>query len=164
MRCYRRDIQYSKAHPSCKLDTYRPNRERAPIIVFIYGGSWSSGSKFIYTPLANTLRELGCAVVVPDYRKYPLVKVAAMYDDVRSSIQWAYDHAEEFNGDRDNIFVMVRIQLDVGNGKLILNQQFQGHSAGAHLITQTILSDLISKVQKEDSDRRMLPVVQGVIL
>ena len=46
-------------------------------------------------------------MVVPDYRKYPVVKVAPMYDDVRSSIQWAYDHAEEFNGDRDNIFVMV---------------------------------------------------------
>ncbi|CDS04976.1 hypothetical protein LRAMOSA07506 [Lichtheimia ramosa] len=141
----KRDIQYSKVHPSCRLDAYRPNRDRAPIVVFIYGGSWSSGSKFIYTPLANTLRELGCAVVVPDYRKYPLVKVGPMYDDVRSSIQWAYDHAEEFNGDRDNIFVM-------------------GHSAGAHLTMQTILSDLINKVQKDGSDRPALPVIQGIIL
>lgn len=104
----RRDIQYSSAHPSCKLDVYLPDESTsAPIVVFVYGGSWSSGSKYIYTPYANTLREMGYVVVVPDYRKYPYVKSDAMYDDVRRAIRWAYDHADDIRGDKNAIHVMV---------------------------------------------------------
>ncbi|KAI8390841.1 Alpha/Beta hydrolase protein, partial [Radiomyces spectabilis] len=70
-----RDITYSDADTLCKLDVYHPekknNQRASPIVVFIYGGSWSSGAKYLYTPFANTLRELGYVVVVPDYRKYP---------------------------------------------------------------------------------------------
>ncbi|KAI9257310.1 Alpha/Beta hydrolase protein [Phascolomyces articulosus] len=69
-----RNIQYSDAHASCLLDVYHPEQtseSKPPIILFIHGGSWSSGSKLLYTSFANTLRELGYVVVVPDYRKYP---------------------------------------------------------------------------------------------
>lgn len=105
-----REITYSDAHPSCRLDVYKPKHrdQLSPIIVFIYGGSWSSGNKYLYTPLANTLRELGYIVAVPDYRKYPLVKVDAMYDDVRRAIKWAFEHGREYGGDPNAIYVMVR--------------------------------------------------------
>ncbi|KAI8884751.1 alpha/beta-hydrolase, partial [Backusella circina FSU 941] len=94
------DIQYSNESTNCKLDVYLPNKKitSAPIIVFIYGGSWSSGSKLMYTTCANTLRDLGYVVVVPDYRKYP-----------------------------------------------------EGHSAGAHLATQVVLSDVIEKVKYQEN-------------
>ncbi|ORE05009.1 alpha/beta-hydrolase [Rhizopus microsporus var. microsporus] len=86
------DISYTS---TCSLDVYHPNRtSQAPIILFLYGGGWSTGSKVYYTTFANTLRELGYVVVVPDYRKYP-----------------------------------------------------EGHSAGAHLVAQVVLSDVIEKVK-----------------
>lgn len=91
------------------LDLYLPATSTStPIIVFIYGGSWSSGSKTMYITMANTLRELGYAVVVPDYRKYPEVKADMMYHDVRKAIRWAYTHAHEFNGDTEQIHIMVK--------------------------------------------------------
>jgi hypothetical protein len=61
----------------------------------------------MYTTMANTLRELGYVVVVPDYRKYPQVKADKMYHDVRKAIRWAYTHAHEINGDTEQIHVMV---------------------------------------------------------
>lgn len=93
-----------------KLDVYHPAKKLhgSPIIVFVYGGAWSSGSKLIYTTLANTLRELGYVVVVPDYRKYPQVKVDGMYQDIREAIKWTHQHAADINGDPELIFIMVK--------------------------------------------------------
>ncbi|CEJ02112.1 hypothetical protein RMCBS344292_16129 [Rhizopus microsporus] len=99
------DIPYTS---TCSLDVYHPNRtSQAPIILFFYGGGWSSGSKTYYTTFANTLRELGYVVVVPDYRKYPEVKIDGIYEDVREAIKWVYAHAEQINGDPDMIYMMV---------------------------------------------------------
>ncbi|ORZ22202.1 Alpha/Beta hydrolase protein [Absidia repens] len=81
-RIVSRDIIYSEASNVCKLDIYHPDGNKMacndgedsmkkPAIIFIYGGSWSSGQKLLYTSMANTLRESGYVVVVPDYRKYP---------------------------------------------------------------------------------------------
>ncbi|KAI8345304.1 Alpha/Beta hydrolase protein [Choanephora cucurbitarum] len=95
---------------SCKLDVYHPDKrsdgQLARIIVFIYGGSWGSGSKLLYATLANTLRELGYVVVVPDYRKYP-----------------------------------------------------EGHSAGAQLTAQVVLSDMIEQVKYDESMQSTPPRV-----
>ncbi|KAI9006658.1 Alpha/Beta hydrolase protein [Phycomyces nitens] len=119
----KRDIVYSDNDPECKLDVYSPglvHQKKAPIIVFIYGGSWSSGSKYIYTPLANTLREMGYVVIVPDYRKYPR-------------------HAPEIHGDSELLYVM-------------------GHSAGAHLVSQVVLTDLVDKASYSEAARDRLNV------
>lgn len=100
------NIQYS---PTSCLDVYHPvkKRELSPIILFIYGGSWSSGSKLIYTTFANTLRELGYIIVVPDYQKYPTVKVEGMYKDIKDAMRWVYKHANELHGDPDMIYMLV---------------------------------------------------------
>ncbi|KAG1141189.1 hypothetical protein G6F37_009244 [Rhizopus arrhizus] len=121
------DIQYS---PTGYLDVYHPikKKQASPIILFVYGGSWSSGSKLLYTTFANTLRELGYVVIVPDYRKYPEVKIDAMYKDIREAIKWTYKHANEIHGDPDMIYML-------------------GHSAGAQLISQVVLSDVIEKAK-----------------
>ncbi|KAI9485070.1 Alpha/Beta hydrolase protein [Zychaea mexicana] len=142
-----RNVEYSDAHSSCLLDVYHPERtieSKPPIIIFIHGGSWSSGSKLLYTPFANTLRELGYVVVVPDYRKYPQVKVDSIYDDVRQALLWTYANADEINGDREKIYLM-------------------GHSAGGHLCAQVILKNAID-VAKKQSIQEPLPRVKGLLL
>ncbi|KAI7906392.1 Alpha/Beta hydrolase protein [Cokeromyces recurvatus] len=128
---------------NCKLDIYHPEKKTkgrqeekkrllSPIVIFIYGGGWGSGNKMIYSTLANTLRELGYVVIVPDYRKYPEVKINEIYKDIREAIKWSYKHALEFNGDPEQIYLM-------------------GHSAGAQLAAQVVLSDVIEQV-KYDQD------------
>jgi prenylcysteine alpha-carboxyl methylesterase len=119
---YRQNIPYDDDNPAALLDLYLPAKKAIstsatlhPIIVFIYGGSWSSGSKQMYTTMANTLRELGYAIVVPDYRKYPEVKAEMMYQDVRKTIRWAFTHAHEFNGDTEQIHVMVNFERHTQN-------------------------------------------------
>lgn len=103
------------------MDVYYPEKkpdDSAPVIIFIYGGSWSSGSKFLYTAFANTLRELGYVVVVPDYRKYPQVKVDSMYHDVRETIKWTFKHAAEIGGDPELIYVMVTANIHLHTSKI----------------------------------------------
>ncbi|CAO3595130.1 unnamed protein product [Absidia cylindrospora] len=172
-RIVSRDITYSEASNVCKLDIYHPDGNKMtcngskgsmkkPAIIFIYGGSWSSGQKLLYTSMANTLREGGYVVVVPDYRKYPAVKADSIYDDIRQAIKWTYRHADDIGVDIDMIYVM-------------------GHSAGAHLASQVVLCDLVEKVKhasltsKKKSDSTgdsipknhttdFLPQVEGLLL
>lgn len=93
------------------LDIYHPNKRRdgqlSKIIIFVHGGSWDSGSKMLYTTMGNTLRELGYIVIIPDYRKYPEVKIDEMYKDIREAIKWTFKHTADINGDPEQIFVMV---------------------------------------------------------
>ncbi|KAG1140266.1 hypothetical protein G6F37_009232 [Rhizopus arrhizus] len=124
------DVQYS---PTSYLDVYHPLKEQlSPIIIFIYGDSWSSGSKLLYRTFANSLRELGYVVIVPDYQKYPRVKIDGMYKDIRETIKWVYNHANEIRGDPDLIYML-------------------GHSSGAHLISQVVLSDVIDKAKYQQT-------------
>ncbi|CEP07923.1 hypothetical protein [Parasitella parasitica] len=119
-----------------KLDVYHPDKKQdgslSRIIVFVYGGGWGSGTKLIYSTLANTLRELGYVVVVPNYRKYPEVNIDGIYDDIREAIKWTHKNATNFNGDAEQIYLM-------------------GHSAGAHLVSHVILSDIINQVRYDES-------------
>ncbi|ORX92949.1 alpha/beta-hydrolase [Basidiobolus meristosporus CBS 931.73] len=132
-----------------KLDVYLPTRisTLAPVIFFIYGGSWSSGNKLMYTLLADTLRKEGYMVVVPDYRKYPEVKIAQIYEDVTQALLWTRDNAKHYGGDPSCISIM-------------------GHSAGAHLAAQMVLDDIRRKVEMQTStaDTTALPPVQHLIL
>lgn len=56
-----------------KLDIYRAEDPKpdAPVLMFIHGGSWDSGSKNIYKFLAEGFTLSGYDIVVPNYRIYP---------------------------------------------------------------------------------------------
>lgn len=81
----------------------------------------------MYTTMANTLRELGYAVIVPDYRKYPEVKAGKMYHDVRKTIRWAFTHAHEFSGDTEQIHVMVSVECHAKNRASVAPLMYQNH-------------------------------------
>lgn len=66
-----------------KLDLYYPPKmnkskdERPSLVVFIYGGAWTTGHRSIYCLLARQMaEELNAAVVCPDYSTYPKVRNA----------------------------------------------------------------------------------------
>ncbi|CAI2176099.1 1039_t:CDS:2 [Funneliformis geosporum] len=86
------DIYYGSHSKTNRLDLYIPDTANLqqqfdalathPVIVFLYGGAWSSGDKILYTLLALRLRSLGYVVVVPNYTLYPNGKIDMMISDI----------------------------------------------------------------------------------
>ena len=76
------------------LDIYRSEKPKAeaPVLVFVHGGSWDSGSKNIYKFLAEGFTKSGYDIVVPNYRLYPDTKFPGFLEDNAKAV--AYTKAE----------------------------------------------------------------------
>jgi acetyl esterase/lipase len=89
------------------LDVYAPaNAAGAPVVVFFYGGSWESGKRRWYGYVGKTLADNGIVAVIPDYRKYPDVQFPDFVDDAANAVRWTRDHAPQFGGDPQRLYVM----------------------------------------------------------
>jgi len=110
------DIKYGSKNWQ-KLDLYYPDEsfnKPLPLIVFFYGGRWSYGEKAQYKFFAKTFTDLGYAVAIPDYIKYPSARFPAFVEDAALAIAWLHNNAKDIGIDKDKLFV-------------------SGHSAGAHI-------------------------------
>jgi acetyl esterase/lipase len=97
-----------------KLDIYRPPGVASPpVVVFFYGGSWSSGSRAEYQFVGNALASRGIMVVIADYRLYPQVSYPGFIEDSAQAVAWTMRHIGAYGGNPRRLFVM-------------------GHSAGAY--------------------------------
>jgi len=85
-----------------------------PVLVFIHGGSWSSGKKETYWWLGRNFARKGVVTVIINYPLAPNVQYEKMGDDCALAIKWVKEHITDYTASADKIFVM-------------------GHSAGAHL-------------------------------
>jgi acetyl esterase/lipase len=95
------------AQHQLKLDVYRPaNIEHAPVVVFFYGGSWTHGERAWYRFVGTALASHGIVAMIPDYRKYPQVKLDGFMQDAARAVAWAHQHAQDFGGAPNDIFVM----------------------------------------------------------
>lgn len=108
------DVAYA-AGPRQKLDVYVPRvrPEKAPVLVFFYGGGWDSGRKADYSFAGRALAARGFVTVVPDYRLYPEVRYPDFLNDGALAVRWAIQHAADYGGDPSRIMLA-------------------GHSAGAY--------------------------------
>jgi acetyl esterase/lipase len=91
------------------LDVYRPNRRSDkpyPVVVFIHGGNWNSGSKNIYWFIGRRLAKQGVVAVIISYRLSPSVQVPAMAEDCAQAVSWTSQHIAEYGGDPNRIYVM----------------------------------------------------------
>lgn len=91
------------------LDVYAPRRlsaTKCPVVVFIHGGSWNSGSKNIYTFVGRRLAKQGVVAVIINYRLAPAVLVPAMADDCARAVLWTKNHVADYGGDPARIFLM----------------------------------------------------------
>ena len=99
-------VVFDAAH-DLQLDVYLPaGTTHAPLVVFFYGGSWVRGERAWYRFVGTALASHGVVTVIPDYRKYPQVRLDGFMQDAARAVAWARDHAEEFGGARNDIFVM----------------------------------------------------------
>ena len=113
-----KDVSYG-AEKHEVLDVYRSQAPKtgAPVIVFVHGGSWDSGSKTIYKFLAEGFTRSGYDVVVPNYRLYPAAKFPNFLHDNAKAVA----HTVKTFPDR----------------KIVL----LGHSAGAYNVLMLALRD-----------------------
>ncbi|MGM9511185.1 alpha/beta hydrolase [Larkinella sp. GY13] len=91
------------------LDVYAPKQKAArpfPVVVFIHGGNWDSGSKNLYSFIGRRLAKQEMVAVIINYRLSPAVLVPGMADDCVRAVLWTSQHIAEFGGDPNRIFVM----------------------------------------------------------
>jgi len=110
-----------------------------PVLVFIHGGSWSSGKKETYWWLGRNFARKGVVTVIINYPLAPNVQYGEMGNDCALAVKWVKEHIADFTGSAEQIFVM-------------------GHSAGAHL------AELINADPKYFNKAGISNPIKGVIL
>lgn len=93
----------------------------APVVVFYYGGGWTSGERADYRFVGAALAARGIMVVLPDYRLFPEVDFNGFLDDAARAFTWARGIASAHGGDPGRVLVM-------------------GHSAGAYIAAMLALA------------------------
>lgn len=115
------DLKYGDA-PRQVLDVYAPpSATRAPVVVFIHGGSWTGGSKDEYKFVGASLARAGFVTVVISYRLAPEHRYPDYIRDAALAIRWARDHAARYGGDPGKMFVV-------------------GHSAGGYNALEVVMN------------------------
>jgi acetyl esterase/lipase len=143
------DLRYAKGGNSRHvLDVFAPRgAKRAPVVLFVHGGTWMFGDKNffgLYRGVGRYLARHGAVAVSVNYRLSPAVKHPAHVRDVARAFAWARAHVAEYGGDPDHIILC-------------------GHSAGGHLVAllatdETYLKDPALKLTSRDRQ-----AVRGVI-
>lgn len=110
-----------------------------PVLIFIHGGSWSSGKKETYWWLGRNFARKGVVTVIINYPLAPNVQYEEMGNDCALAVKWVKAHIADYTGSAEKIFVM-------------------GHSAGAHL------AELINADPKYFNKAGIKNPIKGVIL
>lgn len=113
-----RDLAYvSGGHERQKLDLYLPEKAEAPLplIIWVHGGGWETGSKAQCQPLRQGFVARGYAVASLGYRLSGDAIFPAQIEDCKAAIRWLRAHAKDYGLNPDRFGVW-------------------GSSAGGHLV------------------------------
>lgn len=100
--------------PAQQLEVIGPNTPGPhPVLVFIHGGGWHSGTPGDYHFIGRQFARAGYLVVLPGYRLGPAGKYPHMLEDSAAAVAWVHGNAQRLGGDPGRVFLM-------------------GHSAGAY--------------------------------
>jgi acetyl esterase/lipase len=140
-----RDVEYARAgeHP-LKLDMHLPaGKPRAPLIVWVHGGAWRSGSKSTM-PLGSLVAD-GYAIASVDYRLSTQAKFPAQVHDIKAAVRFLRARAIEWRVPAKKIVIA-------------------GDSAGAHLAALVGVSNGHAELEgTAGNDRSQSSDVQGII-
>lgn len=125
-----RDVPYSAhTHPRHTLDLYAPaGAKDLPVVFWIHGGGWTSGSKAEVGLKPECFTAHGCVFVSTNYRLLPEVDMGALVGDVACALGWVHRSIAAHGGDPDRIFVM-------------------GYSAGAQLAALLCTDDRLLRAE-----------------
>jgi acetyl esterase/lipase len=130
-------LSYTTVPRPIALDLYTPSGTPPfPVVVWIHGGSWVSGSRDIFPGHpALRLRDRGYAVATIDYRLVPEAFFPAQEHDCKAAIRWLRANAARYGLDRDRIAAWgasagghLAALLATSGGVASLEDPAQGHS------------------------------------
>lgn len=109
------------------LDIYPADpatQANAPALVFFHGGDWRALSKEDSGFAAPAFVAAGVTLLVPDFSLVPNTSIPAMGAQVRRVLAWVHAHIAGYGGDPGRIHIA-------------------GHSSGANLVAQLLMSDWV---------------------
>jgi acetyl esterase/lipase len=109
------NIAYNNSKKN-RLDIFVPPKKQEfyPILLFIHGGGWLSGSKDSCKRICKIFASHGYLTFNVNYRLGPKHKYYHQLKDISDAIYWVFKNAPDYTGDINNILLA-------------------GESAGAHL-------------------------------
>jgi arylformamidase len=108
--------------PRQALDIFPASRAGGPVLVFIHGGYWRSGSKEDNCGFVPSFVDRGVNVVVIEYDLCPTVTVTEIVRQARGAVAWIYRNIIRYGGNPSRLYV-------------------SGHSAGGHLTAMALAYD-----------------------
>lgn len=115
------NVSYGKS-PREILDIYAAEKAGGPVLVYIHGGYWRSGSKEDNANFVPAFTGRGATVALVEYDLCPKVTVTDIVRQTRAAIAWVYRNIPQYGGDPANLYV-------------------SGHSAGGHLTAMALAND-----------------------
>ena len=110
------------ASPRERLDIYAAVKPAGPVLVYIHGGYWRSGSKEDNCSFVPTFTERGTTVALVEYDLCPNVTVTDIVRQTRLAIAWIHRNILRYGANPSKLFV-------------------SGHSAGGHLTAMALAHD-----------------------
>lgn len=153
------------------LDIYQPKKEAAPrpVVLFIHGGNWNSGSKddILYKATGRRLAKQGFVGVVISYRLAPQVLVPQQADDCARALAWTVAHIREYGGDPARIVLMghsagggLAALLATGSDTLLARHGLPPRAAHAVLLDDPAgldMLDYLTKMQYPGDEKYLVP-------
>ena len=154
-----------------RLDVYQPKKQDKlqPVVLFIHGGNWNSGSKdnFLYKAIGRRLAKQGFVGVVMSYRLSPQVLVPAQADDAARALAWTVAHIKDYGGDPARIIVMghssgggLAALLALGSDTLLARHGLPATAVHAALLDDPAgldMLDYLTKMQYEGDAQYLVP-------
>lgn len=105
-----RDINYiHTGKRNLQLDVFyrkQDSKVKWPAIIIIHGGGWRSGDRTQHFLLAESLAMMRFVCVTPEYRLSTEAYYPAAVQDIKASIKWIKENAEQYNVDTNKIVVL----------------------------------------------------------
>jgi arylformamidase len=103
------------------LDLYRADSDRAPVVIFVHGGAWRSGTAREYGFPAEMLVKAGVHFLCVDFSTVMDAKgdLDVLIEQVRRAVAWTWQNCASFGGDARRLYLVA-------------------HSTGAHLAAMAL--------------------------
>jgi len=109
-----------------QLDLYQSGQKNSPVIVYFHGGDFSKLTKEHATFTVPSFVAAGISYITAGFPMRPTHTITEIRESARKLIQWVWNHADEYNIDPDQIFIV-------------------GASSGSNLCCQLLMTDWESK-------------------
>jgi arylformamidase len=122
-----------------RIDVFPNPNPKAPILIFVHGGWWLKTTRKHWSYTAYGFVQHGYTVIVSDYTLCPKGRIPDITQANRAAVAWAYEHADEINGDRDRIYLA-------------------GHSAGGQQAGMMAVTDWVQHGLPADVLKAVVPL------